>query len=805
MSKKKRGSSLITVVIIFAILITVGTATLSLTAADYSLRVGESNRVRNLYYSESGLDITYGVMGKMLEGAVEYGNAAVDTFMAGLNGTNGQLEIERQKVKNGDTSGVTFIKSDGSVDEDKIIKTQNSIFKEAYRSFLINEYETTKKSRIVFAIEESKYFSASADTPIQVAFNDGGEHKIVVKFDDDADIVSDEIIKFPNEQTKSNYDKLIFSVESTFKTAVTTATSLAQRPFERTVRVKYSIQVPDYKDTYYVETNKLELPINPIWRRAVAIDGNMILNGNVVIDGDVFVKGTSDNVVNNEVYDKYKGGIIIQGNNGEDKKVTFKGNVITSKTFQVKGSNYVEVLPNDLNSIGSLYSSNVYVGKSSSSEANTENSQLTVQGNVYTDNDLALNASKSIIAINNFYGIGDLTQANNSRTSYSKERVSSSILINTNDIGSGSSINIKDEAYIMGTAYIKTQPDPYQTGESVAVKGNYIAYASQLTGDSKLTEGDGISSVNSRLYNKSAKNLNLDSSKVYFKYYSPLQLVDSFNDSSTGTANIKSMTLQEKSDYFKYYAKENNNLNLKGKGVKLPENNTVSVGAFVTEDGTSFVVKSPTYTIDKEDDVQAFRKNYAMQVFEMGNPIGLSEDDKMTKYLNGEVEKKVGTEVLFGSFPDYLSSNLSASDDKDKIVINNNESKKVVLQGKNSNYIPEPGDIIINASLDQTKGIIVTKGNVKIVGEVNFKGAFIALGNLEADGNGKKNITYDVNYVERLIAYNFPKFDKVFKTSNYMEPQKVEVTANVSKGEANVGHSILTEKLITKKFWSIVK
>lgn len=77
MMKKNKGSSLITVVIIFSILITVGTALLSMTIGDYKMRTKESKRIENLYGSDSGLDVAYDIMIKTFDSATQFGDEEV--------------------------------------------------------------------------------------------------------------------------------------------------------------------------------------------------------------------------------------------------------------------------------------------------------------------------------------------------------------------------------------------------------------------------------------------------------------------------------------------------------------------------------------------------------------------------------------------------------------------------------------------------------------------------------------------------------------------------------------------------------
>lgn len=68
--KKKKGSTLVTVVALFAILFTTGTAILSLTLYSYKLKIAQSRKIENLYGSEAGIDASK----KILELSVQAAN-----------------------------------------------------------------------------------------------------------------------------------------------------------------------------------------------------------------------------------------------------------------------------------------------------------------------------------------------------------------------------------------------------------------------------------------------------------------------------------------------------------------------------------------------------------------------------------------------------------------------------------------------------------------------------------------------------------------------------------------------------------
>jgi cytoskeletal protein CcmA (bactofilin family) len=752
--RKKKGASLITVVVVFAILLTVGTATLALTATDYSVRVGESKRVQNLYSAESGLDVTNEVVDKLLQRAIKKGNDAVDALMVSIEAA---IDEERSRLKDDSkAAGLTYVNSSGNIDEEKIKLAQDDTFKTIFKNYLTeSKVEFNNKSRIVYAIEKSIYFNDS-NQEVAVDFN----------------VQDKPTISISAPTANFNMDNLALQVQSSFKTSVTGTTGISNLPFERKVQVNFNIKVPNYNDNYFVQTEKISIPVNPVYQRAIAVDGDLIINGDVELFGDVFVKG-NDSTITDKVYDKYTSGIRIQGKNGPTK---FTGTIVTANSFNVKDTNSVIInkYPDDLNGekSGKLFANNVYVGKSSSTDVNSMNSSLTVNGAVYTDNDLALNAPKSSITIDEYYGISDKTDLSSpiKRLDNKEERLSSSIIINSGDIGEvgGSVINIKNKAYIMGTAYIQTTPKPYQTGESVAVKGNYIAYSSQLNSDAAITAG-------------------LNSSNVYFGYYNPLQMVEAYNKGGVRT----DMQLEEKNKYFSLYAGGGNIGNLKTGGISLPEN-TVSVANYISN-GQVYPRRYPSDTDGFINDV---KKEYAKQVFLMGYATRV---DFMDKYEKANVEKYVyKNQVDFQDTPSTFSQII----DGDRIIINHDKNKKIVISGNGASLA---GDIQIDArSTGKVKGVIVTAGDVEIAGQVDFKGTIIAAGNLTTAGDGKKKtITYDSNYVIKVIGYNYDKFKALFNLSDPVSTQTIEVSAKVGKAEE--GTSVITNQLISRRSWKILK
>lgn len=104
--RKRKGSSLIFVVIMFMFVIIVSSAMLSMVSSNYAGRVTESKRVKNLYGAESGLDIAYNVIAKTIDNANEYSYNKTEIFkdeVKNMNYTeflNVKDENSDEKIKN---------------------------------------------------------------------------------------------------------------------------------------------------------------------------------------------------------------------------------------------------------------------------------------------------------------------------------------------------------------------------------------------------------------------------------------------------------------------------------------------------------------------------------------------------------------------------------------------------------------------------------------------------------------------------------------------------------------------------------
>ena len=120
--KKKKGSSMIAVLLIFAILTIVGVSMLSLTVSDYQMRVASSKKTQSLYASDSGINDVYGLIKNIVFQAIEKGNQAAETEMNNFNNDPHNTKY---------TEGIT-----GLFSETKLKNELNNQFQSAYKAYV---------------------------------------------------------------------------------------------------------------------------------------------------------------------------------------------------------------------------------------------------------------------------------------------------------------------------------------------------------------------------------------------------------------------------------------------------------------------------------------------------------------------------------------------------------------------------------------------------------------------------------------------------------------------------------------------
>ena len=728
MKIKKEGSSLIFVVIMFMFVMVVSTAMLSMVLGNYESRIVENKRVENLYGADAGINVASNVIEKTFDAATKYGYFCRKELLS--NSTNAQLKFgdEYTAINNDITqleSEIQTLKEQESNSDSEIEKKRNQIaknnqvieednklleilldeeFKAGFRSFFEkrsdadgNEQESILKQ----SINEKKYvnevksltdirsetvdYLAANDTSKDLEFDTDISDAYNLNNKEDSNI---EIKKIDGHKvddfsfTKTEEKAYNIKVTSDFESS-TSAKSIGNN--KRTIQVDYVVKVPNYEDIFFEQSNGKEyLALND---RALTVGGNMEINTELNIDGNTFVQGNEPTVDLgnvNRTYEKYTGGILLN-NDTSRKQIIFNGDVITRNSFNIQDKIKANI-------DGNLYARNVYLGKTTEKDDGfAEKSELKVgikdnneaddnddKGKVVIDNDLTLKALDSKIGIKSFYGINDKnieykdlnTNINNSIGDM--EKSSSSIIVNgyKKNGENSSSIKIYDTAYIMGTAHIATNKN-YQTGESTAVKGNYIVYSNIVDNESSTNEGDFTF---------------LDSDNVFYK---TKKFIDYWsqpgNEADTG-------------------------------GIELPSN-VYSIGAIVYKDSNGKAsVRMGNYSPDLENtggEIYNKRVEFASKVYRFGQPSSIDDYDNTNKM---DFESLMNLSLL------PVDYDLESEKDKnEKAIFVNDKKTTLILKGNNSiNITLEDGKIgnEIASKNGKIYAVIATDGDVIIDGDV---------------------------------------------------------------------------------------
>lgn len=791
MKKSKEGSTLIFVVTIAMFMSIVLFAFLSMVTSNYYERVSESKKIQNLYTSESGLDITYNIICKDIEAASVNGKYEIEQLQKDVqnmsysefdnlnnneNNKNKKMmyalyeDINYWKSYNGNLKEGKELKSDDFInfkiktDEKDIENLKNIIFRKKFKEFVNNnlndsilnsKYIQVKKKDDSIEMQNQDIDPGNSvillgDNGVEYITYDEEKNlsrslKVESGYDSEGYIQYYDYSFYEPYYEKENYNITVLSEFKTDSASETNTKKVGENL--RKIQTEYCIRVPNYDEVAFKESvsetdsELLEIP-------GITVGGNMkIYKSNALnVIGDVFVQGKESNNINlsNRTYEKYSVGIEINNDKSVQNSIIFNNNVFSRETFNIKNNSNVQIK-------GNLYAKNVYAGDA---DKQSSDSNLSIEKDMVIDNDLAVKATQTNININNFYGINDKNIEDDN-----KVRKSSSIIINDYKTNGkvDSSVKVNNTAYIMGVAHINTE-NGYQTGESVAVKGNYKAYSVLLDKNDK------------------------------FIYDNPLQLLDENNllNKAKHLQLLDENNLFNKAKHFyDYWSKNKDNLDCGG--VILPgEGKTKSVGAIVCADKN---VIMPNITIENlwdNDEISEKRMNYARNIYTLGLNKDLTDEDISELYDSmGSGEKVEDVSDLLSNLS--IDYNLADKDNDGKklTIFCSDNSKDIIIKGKNaSNSYNDDSNIIINAIDNKdVKGVIVTKGKVFFDGEVNFRGDIIAEDDLSILGNGNANLSYDKNITKEIQKSNGNIFREVFgdKYGNEeLEKSSIDIRSNSS-------------------------
>lgn len=729
MKKTKKGSALVMVLLVFSILTILGIAITTLALSNYKMRILKSNVKTNIYASEAGIDESYGIIGNIIDKAIESGNLAAEDF---INSINFQEEI-KDRENGGDSP---FVNADLSINEEYIKRCQNSEFRAAYVKTILegnngnNEIidKLNDKSSYIFKLEGKEAPQITAELLGEV---------------------------LPVSDDSFETDKL-FTIRISSKSY--------HKNLEKVLSADYDIYVPKYEDTYYLETNHLKIPKNPVWTKAIAADGNMkVASEKLSVDGDLFIKGNSQDTSTTTP------GIEVAS---ENSNISIKGKISTWEDFSISSNSTCNI-------IGDIFSKNLLINKEAEgsklivsklgneSEQNDENNET---GSVYTNDDLEINAPNAKVEIRGgFYGLSDGSNS-------SKADESSSININVSEItGDGSiacDLKILGESIIMGSSYvdavkINTNEDRYQTGESLSIKGNYKAYTYPLKDSHEGKEDLKEDNVIFDYYKPIIPNSNID--------LPPITFVSQFK-------NGNDLNVFDKSRYFKYYSEEygeDNPFKWKGVYVNPDEKKSIHVGSIISDNGN---VVSGNYVIDDKAKLDLKIDKFNNMLYRMGSGVNLGK--------NLTVNDQINLQSIPKGINQYDSS-------EGTVILINDDKEYTLVQGDASS---SDNDIVLSSN----KGIIISNGNLNIKGKFDFTGTIITKGSINIQDNLPKSIIYEESVVKNLIGLNYNILKDIFVNNLPNEYAEVQLDPKIVTNPS-IKSTIKKDKLIKMNNWTIVK
>ncbi len=783
---KKKGSSLVAVLVICSIILVTATTMIGVATTDVRMRMNESKKLQNMYKADSGLEIFNNIILKDSEAAIVYAQNKVqaNNLIGGAIANTSDEDIYNTLNKDFKAyfikaliSGVT-VTNEGTITGNQSLDDQyNNIAVDSRtdETIIIDQSTTNPVSTLLVSLKNYRYIkSLDAVTGITNEYKDafGTAEKPVIKVFD---------IKY-NDAEKS----IKFTIRSSFSCAETSTTKLANK---KVIETSFKITAPEYADIINRTNSSGEIDIMAPYSNVLTVDGNLDINSSLTLGGNTWVKGDADTAASQNqsiVFSKYNGGIkLASGKNITTNPVattgtTYQGNIYTAGTFSLVNGSTATLS-------GNLYSSNTYIGPSSTNDSSSRDNTITV-GDMITYNDLGINSLASKINMNNYYGINSTTTNSTNGGKNNASKRSSCIIINNYNMDS--KLKINNDAYIAGVAYINTGDEnsdngEYETGESIAVRGNYKAYQEALTQIGETTINPG------------------------FKYYDPVSLLE--------TINGQVATVQNKRDYFNEYYQ--NNVFKDGK-VTIG-GRVYSTGAIVTTDNKN------ANDLDIQDvNVINARRTYAQTVLSMNSDLSEAQLDNV--YNDGVVTKTVkgsnGTAAVVNFDAMDPGVSVSVSNPGQGLVnalsncayvLGNDENETIVISpGRISveghtepptgtactqcfNFAQENGEDIVNA-------VIITKGNVKIEDGVNFKGCIIAGGNVEVEeGTEGVELTYNASVVGQIITVNH--------LSNYFnENMTVVERLTVNNGDIiNIDptetNSYNVDGVVNKGLWKLIE
>lgn len=720
MRGKKRGSTEIMAIFVFSIILTTATAIMSLVSTDYKMRIKNSNDIQNLYESDSGLNIVYNSIVKNCDSAVVYSKGNVYFEY------NGKKDISYDVINEEFKKNFMFFLSENIeyIDDESNIKNETRIEKS------IEELSYYKVPTIEGLTNEAQMAKLRNSSNYSLVYTDDNK-SLVTSFQPNNRKFEISLIGDPDIDNVNN--RITVKVRSTFYSTAGENVSVISKS-KKTIETKYIINAPEYIDT--INNQELRANIDEYQvQKGIYVDKNLeISNINFNVKGQVWVNGAEN--TSKYVADKYNNGISVS-----EAKLTTSAisgstdptHICTNSSLHLFNNGYTEITN------GNIYATNVYLGQYSDTTNSTETNSLMVQGDVITANDMGIDSGKSSTSVvssesssgisieGSYYGIGRYKETDEINNKESAMNYSSSIIVNrvNKDTDSEYAVDIKGDCYIGGVAYIDTEGETfYKTGESISVISNYQAYTDRLQSEIDDT--------------------------YKFKEY---------KDNEGNSINFLDITgndeINKKAKHFIQFFND---------GYAYPLGKKITIGGKINMLGAGAVYvdesnkghASPIYKGNMSIDLDADREKVLGEKSKEYyiNTYGMGDATDVNGYINKSIPSKtVADQVDFSKLDyeeysklftnEYNSNGYAIVGDKNhKITI---KSGVVTVGEKTIDVTVDKSDSKWEDNIPVSKILIVTSGDVEIIGEQKIYGCIIAGGNVTVNrlpGDNERKTVY---------------------------------------------------------------
>lgn len=692
----KNGSTLVLLVIVIAIIAVLGTSVLGVTMMNFKIKKTNTAIKQSFYLSESGLDKAYDRAYDIVVDAINKSNSVAQGFLQEFTPTKLEELIEYSKDRDPiDPENEKYLVYIKDSDDDAIADSYN-------------EANIQKDAKDKFYSEYKTYIDANINKlagNYTVASKDG--NKVVVGL--------------TNKGWSGDKEtgELTLELESTYKN---------KDNIQKETAVNLVLSTPEYSTPYTISTELV--PVNQYWTKMLTAE-NLYIKNNSTFNGDVYVsnnlKMNSSSTASTTA--NFNDILAVKGEDG----TTLIGGI------ELKAAN------STLNS-KNVYANNIWL--------NGTGSAFNSSGlGVYVKDDLEMNNNKQSVNIaGSYYGFGY-----GGTGGLGDNTLNSAIIINSDDISadSGSSLNIDKDLYLLGTAYIQNLKKDdenaiYATGESISIRGNYLAYSMPLnTEDYSNPADERYITPGSDEYSDLEK---LKGDNVTFELYEPLPpVITKYRSGST-------IYPWDKSEYLYFYNKKtentgSNELNLGGDNITI---GTVDSDKMITL-GAGIDRGKIDYSIDEED-------KFTVSDYHLGSYWDNEQKDWINEY--DLYIKYFGAAELMGTDELRFSDQVKPIDDtnekneiyKSGVLYNMADATYSMSAGNYEGLLVTNKPIVISGNVNFT-GLIVTSNDITINGELDYKGTIICGGDITI--NGKTTIAYDEGVVKKHVKEN-KLYDSVF-------------------------------------------